>query len=533
MIPPRWSRAAAALLVIAVGALAYSNSFSVPFQFDDLVVITGEPAITGFHPNPASRRFLGDLSFAVSYRLFGERTAGYHAVNLAIHLANALLVQALVLLLWRAVRLRRPATGEEVGGRVALLAALLFVAHPIQTQAVTYVVQRYASLAAMFFLASVSSYLAFRLARSRAAALGWYAAFLVSALAACWTKENSFVLPLVVVAVEWSFFDAPPRRRALWFAPFLAAGALVLGAALASGVTLARLDALTRVDTDMPRADYLLTQLRVVARYLRLLVLPEGQNLDYDFLISRSLGDPGVLPALGLHLLLLAGGGFAIRRGRREGDGRWLLAGFGVVWFYVALLVESSAIPIVDVIYEHRAYLPSVGALVAVAAGLSAIPALASRWRLGVAAGALALVLVGLTIARNRVWQSHLSLWTDVVAKSPHKARPINNLGIAVLDAGDLPGAAALFERAIREDPSYSKAYFNLGEARQKAGDCEKAIPPYERFALQHPGYPDTWRNLADCYERTGRSAEAGMARDAFSRVQAERQGAAPAPFYR
>jgi predicted Zn-dependent protease len=174
-----------------------------------------------------------------------------------------------------------------------------------------------------------------------------------------------------------------------------------------------------------------------------------------------------------------------------------------------------------------------VGALVAAAAGLCAIPALAERRRLGVAAAALVVLLAGLAFARNRVWQSPLSLWTDVVAKSPHKPRAINNLGIAVMDAGDPAGAAALFERALREDPSYAKAYFNLGEARQKAGDCQQAIPPYERFALQHPSYPDTWRNLADCYERTGRSAEARMARDAFARVQAERQGRALDAFYR
>ncbi|HSN14587.1 MAG TPA: hypothetical protein VLT61_08135, partial [Anaeromyxobacteraceae bacterium] len=271
--PSRWTRLAPALLIVVVGAVAYSNSFSVPFQFDDLVVITGEPAITGFHPSLASRRFLGDLSFALSYRWFGERTAGYHVVNLLVHLANALLVLRIVRQLWRTEPLRASAWSRR-GEAVALVTALLFVAHPIQTQAVTYVVQRYASLAAMFFLASVSSWVAFRQARTRGSSLGWYAAFLASAAAACWTKENACVLPLAVVAVEGIFFDAPLRRRALWLSPFLAAAAAAGVAIAVRGVTLAQLDAMTRVDTDLPRADYLLTQLRVVATYLRLLVLP-------------------------------------------------------------------------------------------------------------------------------------------------------------------------------------------------------------------------------------------------------------------
>jgi tetratricopeptide (TPR) repeat protein len=531
VIPFRWRGVAAALLVVTVGAVAYSNTFAVPFQFDDLVVITAEPSITAFHPSLLSRRFLGDLSFALSYRWFGERTAGYHVVNLLVHLANALLVLRLVRQLWRTDPLRE-STWSGRAEPIALLAALLFVAHPMQTQAVTYIVQRYASLAAMFFLASVSSYVAFRLAKAWGVALGWYAAFLAAAVAACWTKENAVVLPLAVVAVEWSFFEAPLRRRALWFSPFLAAGALAVVAALASGLTLTRLDAMTRVDTDMPRADYFLTQLRVVATYLRLLVLPVGQNLDPDVAISRSLAEPGVLLAGGLHLALLAGTVLALRRGLR-GDGAWRLVGFGGVWFYVTLLVESSFIPIVDVAYEHRVYLPSFGPFLAFAAMMAGAPALRPTRRFLAVAALLVAVLTGATLARNRVWRSPLALWSDVVAKSPHKPRPINNLGIAVMDQGDLPGAAALFERALREDPSYAKAYFNLGEARQKAGDCEQAIPPFEHFALQHPGYPDTWRNLADCYERTGRSAEARMARDAFVRVQAERRGRALENFYR
>jgi tetratricopeptide (TPR) repeat protein len=488
--PARWL---VALSLVAAVAIAYAGSLHVPFHLDDTVVITGEPAVTHFQLYSGSRRFLGDLSFAISYRLSGERTLGYHLVNVAIHVANALLVFALAASLLGTARAPRARA-------IAWLTALLFAVHPIQTQAVTYIVQRYASLACLFFLLATLAYVRFRLAAGARAA-AWYALFLASAGAAFWTKENSLVLPLVLVLVEVAFFSAPLHRRVLFFAPFLLGGVWL---AVAIGLTPERLDAMTRIDTEMSRQDYFLTQLRVVAAYLRLLVLPVGQNVDHDVEISRSLLEPAVLLAAALHLANLALATFAVVRGRRD---RPLLAvaGFGVVWFYVTLLVESSFIPIVDVMFEHRVYLPSVGFFLAVAALLAMVPRLSGERAWVALALALALPLGALTIARNRVWSSHLALWTDAAEKSPRKPRALNNLGVALLEQGDLAAAASLFERTLRADPSSAKAWFNLGEARQRLGDCGAAMPAYERFVEFEPDYPDTYRHLAECWALRGR----------------------------
>jgi tetratricopeptide (TPR) repeat protein len=523
--------AQAILLIIGLGLLCYANSFAVPFHFDDHVVIVGEPAITGFQPYPFSRRFLGDLSFAVTWRLFGERVAGHHAVNLAVHLANALLVWHLARLLWRTQALSSSRLAPHAP-RISLLAALLFVAHPLQTQAVTYIVQRYASLTALFFLASACSYVSFRLAAPGRSRLAWHLLFLASGAAACWTKENALALPLAIGAVEWTFFVAPLRRRALYLSPFLAALAAAFVLVLASGIDLARLDSLTRVDTAMPRADYLLTQARVVASYLRLLLLPLGQNLDHDVAISTSLAHPAVLLAAALHAGLLVSAVLAIRSWSRA-EPAWRVAGFGVIWFYVTLLVESSFIPIVDVMYEHRAYLPSAGLFLAAATGFAALRPLAPPRRWNAAVVLLVATLAALTIARNRVWRDDLSLWADSASKSPNKARPLNNLGVALFLRGDFAGAAARFERARSVDPSYSKAWFNLGEARQRLGDCAGAIEPYESFLRLHPAYPDTYRNLAECYDLLGDPARARALRDALQRRQVGGD-AVPLPnFYR
>jgi tetratricopeptide (TPR) repeat protein len=521
----------AVLLVAAVGLLAYSNSFDCAFHYDDKVVLIGEPSITGFAPEPSSRRFLGDLSFAISYRLFGERPAGYHAVNLTIHLLNGVLVFLLVRALWRAETPLRSAYAHRAEP-IALLTALLFVAHPLQTQAVTYIVQRYAALAAAFFLLSIWSYVRFRLAEAGGRAWGWYLLFLASAGAAFWTKENTAVLPLVVAGVELTFFRAPLRRRALFFAPFLAA--LAIGAiwAAVAGVSLAELDRVARVDTSMPRSDYLLTQARVVATYLRLLVLPVGQNLDHDVAVSTSIADVRVLLAMGLHALIVGASAWALRRGSR-GEGLFALAGFGGIWFYASQLVESSFIPIVDVMYEHRAYLPSFGVFLAAAAALAALPQLSAPRRWWAVGTVLVGVLASLTFARNRVWKDDLTLWADAAAKSPGKSRPLNNYGIALFERGDLTGALAAYRRAIAVDPANDKPYFNVGEALQKAGDCEGAIPYYQHFAARHASYPDTFRNLAACFEKVGRFGEAGAMRAWLERLEAERAGRALAPYYR
>lgn len=562
-----WLSAAAPALVLATAVVAcYANSLRVPFQFDDPVMILGEPAITGFHPSPWSRRFLGDLSFAISYRLSGDRPLGYHAANVAIHLANALLVLWLVGALLRAAARRstapvpvpvpaaaapgaragagaadaarapRTPTATDIAalapGRdraVAFLAALLFAVHPLQTQAVTYVVQRYASLAALFFLLACGAYVRFRLAATRRAAAGWYAGFLLSALAAFWTKENAFVLPLAVLLVELTCFSASPARRLLYLAPFAAGAAVAALVLLGTGTSLAALDAATRVDTAMPRLDYALTQLRVVAQYLGLLVLPVGQNLDHDVAVSRSFLDPAVRGAAALHAALVAGGILAIVRGRRRGAPLWTVAGVGVLWFYATLLVESSFIPIVDVMYEHRVYLPSAGAFATVACLLGLVPAFAPRRAWVAVTIALALPLAGLTVARNRVWRSELSLWTDSASKSPHKPRPLNGVGTALFDRGDVRGALAWYRRALEADPGYVKAWFNAAEAMQRLGDCPEAIPLYERFLAVAPEYPDTYENLAACWERLGRPELATQYRAAGA-AEARRRGGAPLP---
>jgi hypothetical protein len=221
-------------LIALLGLLAYSNTFDVPFTFDDFENISENPIIKDFNhfiePSTAGgykkyaalkSRYMGYLTFALNYRAHGLDVRGYHAVNLAIHIVNALLVYWLVVLTFR-TPFMKDSQFRDYAGYIALFSALLFVAHPVQTQAVTYIVQRLASLATLFYLLAIALYVKCRLCgalSSRSAVL--YALALISAVLAMKTKETAFTLPVMVALYEVLFFGGSPRKRFLYVLPLV------------------------------------------------------------------------------------------------------------------------------------------------------------------------------------------------------------------------------------------------------------------------------------------------------------------------
>jgi Flp pilus assembly protein TadD len=516
----RWARLLPPLVIFVVGALAYSNALHGEFVFDDDGSIVSNEVVhdlgaflgsgDGYRSLP--NRVVGNVTLALNYAAGGLDPTGYHVVNVAIHLLNALLVWALVLATFRTPWLRRSAIAPSAGA-VALAAALLFVAHPLQTQAVTYVVQRFTSIATTFYLLAALAYARFRLAqeggRARAPAVAWYALALLSALLAMRTKEIAFTLPFAIALYELAFLEGRWQRRVAWLAPILATAIIIpltlLSLSGSAGQVLSDVTEVTKVQTDMSRLDYLRTELAVVATYLRLLVLPVGQNLDWDYPIYRSFLAPRVA-ASGLLLLALAAaavvlwGGPVARWTRRTLDPATRLVAFGIAWFFLALSVESSVIPIIDVIFEHRVYLPSVGFFVAVAtlgalAARRLAPARADR-ALVAAAAVVALVLGVATFARNEAWATEIGLWTDGVAKSPAKSRPHDSLGLALAKKGREAEAIAEFEEAIRLDPAAVKPRNNLGVALAKVGRVPDAERVLRAAIAVQPDHPEAWYNL-------------------------------------
>lgn len=533
-------------LILIIGLIAYSNTFTVPFMWDDDSIIS-TAAITdlfrflsgeGYAFSP--RRFIGFLTFALNYHFGGTNVVGYHVVNLTIHLMTACLVYVLASITFRVPFFaHRAPISQSAIIFIPLFAALLFVAHPIQTQAVTYIVQRLASLATFFYLAAVISYVKARLvmvasdkrlpvtgetiatgnntAGQSWRMIGWFGLALACALLAMRTKEIAATLPLVILTYEFFFFGASERKnRLLLIAPILMILVIFISPVLfGKPMTeiLSAADQQTRLQTMMPRADYLLTQFSVIATYLRLLVLPINQNLDYDYPVFSSFLTPQVMVGFLLISALLILAVWLYRKSDTQALNSdqppstvhlYRLIAFGICWFFITLLVESSFIPIIDVIFEHRLYLPTIGIFIAVAAGgallMKRLPSFMYGW---VIAATIILIFTGATHLRNRVWQTSFSLWSDVAAKSPGKDRVHDNLGQALSAQGLVEEAVEEFKKAVMLNADNHYAHYNLATALAILKRPDEAITHF-LLALQiEPTMETAENNLAMAYLAT------------------------------
>jgi Tfp pilus assembly protein PilF len=529
----RWAWLAPVLGILVLGLFAYGNSLHGEFAFDDREQVRDNLVLRDLgaflSPNGYrlyQSRFVGYATFALNYRLGGLDVFGYHLTNLIIHLLASLLVYRLVQLAFRTPLVRDSPLAHNARG-VSFVAAALFATHPLGTQAVTYIVQRLTSLAALFYLLAVVLYLTWRLAEKSPGPRGWrrallYAGVLLGSLLAVRTKEIAFTLPAALVLAELLFFPASGFRRWLPVVPVGAIALLIPSSWVDFRGPIADVaasaDRVTRLLTPVSRLDYLKTQAVVVCEYLRLLVWPSGQNLDHDFPVYTSASEPRVLFSL---LVLCSLAALAIwltrrttpRPGHPSLDPAFRVVAFGIGWFFVALAVESSLIPIVDVIYEHRAYLPSVGLFAAAATLLGLLflwVAPESARRATVLAGvALALVLGSVTMQRNAVWATAVTLWSDVVEKSPGKYRPHLNLGESFDAIRKYDDAELEFRRAIDIDPRSIRARTSLATVLQKSGRARDAEAEYRVVLRLDPDHFPAIFNLAELLWSSGRRDEA------------------------
>jgi tetratricopeptide (TPR) repeat protein len=405
-------------------------------------------------------------------------------------------------------------TLKSRSSHIALFAAIVFISHPVQTQAVTYIVQRLTCLATFFYLASLLAYVKSRLAASGAKRYVFYAASLLSALLAMNTKQIAFTLPLAISLYEFSFFRTAIRKRALFLFPLLLTIFVIplsfIDVDRPLGELVGDMGEATTLQ-DIPRLEYLLTEFRVMATYIRLLVLPVNQNLDYDYPVYDSFFALPVLLSFLLLLAIFALGIFLFHRSRVKDHSSRLIA-FGIFWFFLAISVESSIIPL-HVIYEHRIYLPSVGLALAFSAGAFLIyerlKGRRTRATMTVLLAALSLVFGIAAHQRNNVWKTEMGLWEDVVEKSPHKARPHYNLGKSYQQWGMDWEAIKEYEIAVRLKPDYVKAHNNLGIVYLKVGRMEEAIKEYRLTIGLDPGFKEAHFNLGIAYLDKGLIEEA------------------------
>ena len=510
----RYGPIAAFIIIPLVTLLVYSATFHYPFVFDDDWYIINNPKIRGLESflDFAGTRYVGFLSFAVNYRFGGLDVFGYHVVNIAIHITNGLLVWWLATMTFRTPVMRRTATGPGV--LVALVCAVIFVSHPVQTQAVTYITQRFASLATLFYLLSLCLYIKARLdagSGGRGKTRAIYVLSLLSAVCAMKTKEISFTLPFIIILFDFIFFDDKDKgvkERLLYLSPFIVTLAIIplsLFSPLGSAADELRALQVKEFST-LSSYDYLMTQFPVIVTYLRLLILPVGQNLDYDYPLHTSFFDGEVAVSFLFLASIFFAAVYLLIRSRRERNGWGLVASFGTLWFFVTISIESSVVPIQDVIFEHRLYLPSVGVFMAFTAGVfyaferKGLKSVHAAYLLVV----ISVVLSGAAYKRNLAWADDVTLWEDVVRKSPAKARSHYNLGAAYYSEGRTDDAIAGYGEAIRLKPDFAKAYYNLANLYAGEGRLDEAVKEYTEALRFKPDYVKAHNNLGVAYGRKG-----------------------------
>ena len=265
----------------------------------------------------------------------------------------------------------------------------------------------------------------------------------------------------------------------------------------------------TKVQTQMSRWEYLMTEMRVIVTYIRLIFLPVNQNLDYDYPVYHSLFTPSVFLSFLFLLSILGLGVYLILREMKNNSpspsAHYRLIGFSILWFFITLSVESSIIPIVDVIFEHRLYLPVAGVLIGITTGVLIEAKRLKTEKIVISVLVLiTLLFSSLTYARNSLWNNGISLWQDVVEKSPNKARPHNNLGYAYASQGQWDRAIAEFQTALSLNPNYVEAHNNLAVAYQTKGQLDMAVEQCQIALRLRPDYAEANYNLGRAYQAKG-----------------------------
>ncbi len=503
---PRPSRTATrSLSLLAAAALAactlaaYHGCFRVPFVFDDTTAVLENPSIRSLWPvwgaffPPAEATTMGgrplaNLTLALNYAVSGTDVWSYHAFNVLVHVLAGLALLGVVRRTLLLPRLRARFGSDALP--LSLAAALIWTLHPLQTESVTYVVQRVESMVGLFYLATF--YCLVRSSDSARPAL-WRALTVAACVLGMATKEVMVTAPVMLLLYDrtflaGSFGGALRIRRGLYGA--LASTWLLLAVLVAS--TGWNRGGSAGFGSASPVA-YWLTQVEAVAHYLRLSAWPHPLVFDYGVHLA---GGPGEAAFCALVVLSLASA-TAVAVWRRPA------LGFLGAWFLL-ILAPSSAVPVAtQTMAEHRIYLPLAAAAVALVTGAYA---LAGRRCLVPLAG-VALILGFLTSARNEVYKSPLSLWGDTARERPGNARAHNNLGMALSQAGRIPEAVAEFEASLRIQPADQATHSNLGNALDRAGRPTEAIAQY-RAALQlQPDFAPALYNLAKALYETGQFA--------------------------
>lgn len=502
------------LILVAVAFVAYANSFSGPFIFDDPSSITGNPTIRHLWPPwaplipphasiTAQGRPILNLSLAINYALGGTGVVGYHVMNVAIHAIAGLALFGIARRTLRTTTL--PAALVAQADSIALAGALIWVAHPIQTEAVTYVIQRAESLMGMFYLLTFYAFVR----AAQAANARWQFLCVGFCALGMATKEVMVSAPVMIwlydrTFLSGSFGEAWRRRSRLYvglFATWLLLGALVVSAGGNRGGSAG-------FGVGVRWWDYGETQFVALVHYLRLALWPHPLVFEYGtFWINDLLR---IVPEAVTIIALGSWGFWAVLRRRPIGF---------MLGFFFAILSVTSLVPgTTQMIVEHRMYLPlAMLSLGAAAFGFNVLGRRASPALLCAAAG-----LSILTLLRNHDYRSDVSIWRDTVQKRPANALAHEMYGAALDGAGQHASAVTEYTTALKLYPRSAFAQDRLGEDLMREGKTAEAITCFENALQIQPDFIDAHNNLGIAFATSGHAAEAARHFEAALRINPE-----------
>jgi Flp pilus assembly protein TadD len=520
----RWGILLAGGIVVLAALAAYANSFSGALIWDDKSAIADSLSIrhlgSALFPPPDATtggRPLLNFTFALNYALGGLDVRGYHVFNLLIHaLAGLTLFGIVRRTLTSRLAVRRSEIlnlrFEILEGTpptvLALAVAVIWVVHPLQTEAVAYLSQRAESLMGLFYLLTLYCFVRGAESRCQESGImnqakefktqnpeavlppssgltpdasrlpvrrsfsegGWFTASILACLLGALSKEVIVTAPVMVFLYDRTFVAGSFREawRLRWKYYLGLAATWLLLAHQMSGLGQRAVG----YDEGATGWTYALTSCRSAVLYLKLAVWPHPLVFDYGNYVVQHASE--VTPYGLVLAVLLAGTAIALWR--------WPVVGFAGAWIFLILAPTTSIVPVAgQPMAEHRMYLPLAAVIGLIVLGLY-------KWigrRSLVLFAAMAVGLGWLTIERNQAYRSRVAIWGDTVAKQPDNARAYNNLGNGFLSLGQLPEATTEFQAALRLDPDYADAHYNLGRILVKNPDQWPEAIAHLQAALQ------------------------------------------------
>ncbi len=550
------------LAIILSVFISYSNTLKVSFQWYDYPIIVNNERVKDLSvllDNINGSRFFTFFTFFLNFKIAGLDVTPFHLTNIFIHI---IFTTVLFFLLKEMLSLIFRDIYRESIDYISFFASLFFGLHPVNTMAVTYISQRFTTLASLFYFLSLYLYIKARLTSKN----HYFLLSLLCTIISMKSKEFSFTISLMVILIEFTLFRG---RRPLVY--------LILFIITMSIIPLSRIDAfLEPVDqtlsmktrmTTMSRWVYFITEQNVLLTYIRLFFLPYGLRADYDYPVSESIFEPSTFLSFLANLTIVVIAILFIRK-----DYNYKLIGLGIVWFYIALSVESSFIPLLDLIFEHRLY-PAMPGLVMVVTGIVMfIPINKYRKPIVVISSFFLFIFMILTLMRNNVWLTEESFWRDNYNKEPWKIRIamnyantippqealkiysrflerypddvalLNGLASAIMQTKDAKGAEEILkrslgivetkeglllmrdiylkngeydnarfytERLIELEPGNSIHHYYLGLISEYQGDMKLAESSYKRAIELDPSNVDALNNLGNILAEKGLYHEA------------------------